>query len=157
MTELIQPPSLSERHIDGFISHLITKGLVALIVTAIVSVVQMFRFGVGQHYSLLLAGSLLSMVVLFAYSNRIVRERGEPRRSFARSITILGGFVPYVLGCYLVFYEGFWRLRLLLDSFSVAVVAVALLWIVAGYVVVSAIYKVSEFGRAVDDGRLKLE
>lgn len=47
---------------------------------------------------------------------------------------------------------------LLAAGFALArrVLVVAFLYIVGGYAVVSAIYKVSEFGRAVDEGRLEL-
>ena len=82
-------------------------------------------------------------------------EHGRPQRSLAGFLIGLGGFVPNLFGCYLVFYEGFWRLRALLDGFVFSVLLVSVLYIVGGYAVVSAIYKASEFARAVDDGRIR--
>ena len=157
MTDLSKLGDLNGEKLARFVSRLTTKGLIVLIVVAIISVIQIFRLGVSERYILLIAGSLLSMVVLFALSMRIVLDRGVPRRSLIAFITVIGGFVPYLFGCYLVFYEGFWRLRLLQDEFSVTIVTIALLYIVGGYAVVSAVYKISEFGRAVGEGRVKLD
>ena len=69
-------------------------------------------------------------------------KRGARRPGF-------GGFIPYLFGCYLVFYEGLWRLGALLDGFSSVVVVVALLYIVTGYTVVLAIYRVNMLGRTI--------
>ena len=156
MTDSPQPPLLSGRERDLLISRLITKALTALAAVAIVSVIQALRLGVDWRYALLIVGSILSGVLLIAYPIRIIRDHGKTERDWTHSLIIFGGFVPYLFGCYLVFYEGFWRLRLLSNGFSFFVLAVASLFLLAGYLVVSGIYKATEFGRAVADGRIRV-
>lgn len=156
-TQAGEPLTLTGRDTALLVARLITKGVAVLLVLAVVAIVQMFRVGANYRHALLLAGSLLSIAALFAYPARVARERGRPQRSLAGFLIGLGGLIPYLFGCYLVFYEGFWRLRSLLDGFVPSVVIVSVLYIVGGYAVVSAIYKATEFGGAVDEGRLKLK
>jgi hypothetical protein len=72
-------------------------------------------------------------------------------------LVTFGGLVPYLFGCYLVSYEGLWRLRTLVDHFSVLTVILSALFVIGGYIVVNGTYRVSEFGRKVDDGRIVIE
>lgn len=156
MTESSEPQNLSDTEVKHFIARLNTKGVTVLIYLAIIFAVQMFRLGVTDRYILMLAGSVLSMAVLYAYPRCAVRDGGKPERSPVGAILAIAGFIPYLFSLYLLLYEGFWRLRLLLDGFSVAVVIVAVLYIVGGYFVLMATHKVSEFGRAVTEGRIRI-
>ena len=143
---------LSGREKTTLISRITTKAVIVLLVLAIVAAIQMFRLGVSGRYILLMAGSPLSIVALFLYANRIFFVDPATRRAERNGLKAIGfaivGLVPYLFGCYLVFYEGLWRLRLLLEGFSVGVLVVVLLYVVGGYAVVSAIYNVTEYGRA---------
>jgi hypothetical protein len=143
---------------DMMVSKLITRGVVALLVLAVAAGVKMFRHGAQGHYMLLLVGALFTIVSLWAYPAYIASERGQVRRAWWRALFItVAGLIPYLFGCYLVFYEGFWRMRGLLDGFSASLLVVSLLFVVGGWQVVNSIYKATEFGRAVSEGRVKFE
>lgn len=148
---------LSGRDTSLLLARLTTKAMVVLLALAAVAAFQLIRLGPHGRYFLLLGGSVLSMTALWAYGARIAAEQGRPRRSIGGMLIGLGGFIPYSFGCYLVFYEGLWRLRVLFDGFSIWVVLIAGLYGIGGYTVVNAIYKVSELDRAISEGRLKLE
>jgi uncharacterized membrane protein YhdT len=59
-------------------------------------------------------------------------------------------WVPYLCGCYLTFYEGFWRMRLLLEEFSIGTLLASVVFVVLGYMVVLGIYRVSELATKLD-------
>jgi hypothetical protein len=104
MTEPGDSQALSGPKLALFLACLTTKALVFLIVLAAISIMQMLRLGVNGRYLWLLAGSVLSIMVLIAYQRQVMRERGQPRRSVVGAMTGFGGFIPYLFGCYLVFY-----------------------------------------------------
>ncbi len=65
-----------------------------------------------------------------------------------------GGFLPYVLGCYLFFFEGIWQIVGLFKSFSFLRLVAALVFLVAGYSLVSGCHRVSAFARGLSEGRI---
>lgn len=147
------------RELDLFLAKLVTKGIVLAAVVAIVALVQMFMNGMTNRHLFLLAGALLSGLALFGFGAVIVRdaEAGGPRKSFLSMLLGLGGFVPYLFGSYLCFYEGIWKFVRLFEQFSVGTIIAAIFYMIAGYIIVLAIYRVSEFGRAVDEGRIQIQ
>lgn len=147
------------RELNLFLAKLVTKGIVLAAVVAIVALVQMFMNGVTNRHLFMLAGALLSGLALFGFVAVIVRdaEAGGPRKSFLSMLLGLGGFVPYLFGAYLCFYEGIWKFVRLFEQFSVGTIVAAIFYIIAGYIIVLAIYRVSEFGRAVDEGRIQIQ
>ena len=147
------------RELDLFLAKLVTKGIVLAAVVAIVALVQMFMNGMTNRHLFLLAGALLSGLALFGFVAVIVRdaEAGGPRKSFLSMLLGLGGFVPYLFGAYLCFYEGIWKFVRLFEQFSVGTIIAAIFYMIAGYIIVLAIYRVSEFGRAVDEGRIQIQ
>lgn len=147
------------RELDLFLAKLVTKGIVLAAVVAIVALVQMFMNGVTNRYLFLLAGALLSGLALFGFVAVIVRDAaaGGPQKSFLSMLLVFGGFVPYLFGAYLCFYEGIWKFVRLFEQFSVGTIVAAIFYIIAGYIIVLSIYRVSEFGRAVDEGRIQIQ
>ncbi|MGQ9696357.1 MAG: hypothetical protein ACUVWV_16630 [Thermodesulfobacteriota bacterium] len=147
------------RELDMFLAKLVTKGIVLAAVVTIIAVVQILINGITNRHLFLLAGALLSGLALFGFVAVIVRdaEAGGPRKSVLSMLLGLGGFVPYLFGAYLCFYEGIWELVRLFNHFSVVALVAAVFYIFAGYMIVLAIYRVSEFGRAVDEGRIQIQ
>ena len=71
--------------------------------------------------------------------------------------SVFAGGLPYLFGSYLVFYMGFWSLRGLFSDFSLMTILEAVVFIVLGYNIVSGIYRVTEFVRAVSDGDITIQ
>ena len=88
---------------------------------------------------------------------RLVIDAGKKRRGLVPMLVAFGGYLPYLFGCYLVFYEGLWRLRTLVSEFSVVTVLLSFLFVVGGYMVVNGTYLASEFGRKVDNGLIVIQ
>ncbi len=156
MTDPEKIIKISRREKDSEISKTTGKPFIILLLLSIISVVQMFRFGMSDRYFLLIGGSFLTIVSLIIYGNSdfYVRKSGS---QIIRPVLMIVGFIPYVFGCYLFFYEGIWRMRLLLNGFSLTTLSVSLCYFFSGYVVVMAIYKISEFVRLIDEGRIKID
>ncbi len=86
-----------------FLSRMITKPGLALAVLFIATIVQIIRYGPSPRYWLLLIGSFLAAVFLFAFGMLIVIDAGKKRRGLVPMLVALGGYLPYLFGCYLVF------------------------------------------------------
>lgn len=157
MTESAERVHLGGKAIDHLISRIIWKGLVVLIFLAVFVAVQMLRLGVDERYLLLLAGAVCSAGILFVYPHQVVHQHGKKTRSVADSIIRAASMIPYVFGGYLVIFEGLWRLRLLFEQFLIVVLVIALVYIVGGCLVLIAMFKARDFGRAVDSGLIKLD
>jgi len=143
--------------IVDLISRLTAKALLSLGILFVATVVQLLRAGYRPRYLLLLAGSVLSAFALLAFAMLVAHDAGKKKRGLVPMLIGFGGFVPYVFGCYLVFYEGLWRLRALSGGFSLSLLLVSAFFVVLGYAVVSGIHQVSELARRVDEGSIIID
>ena len=99
------------------------------------------------------SGAALFLYVLFAPKITARRER-----TWWAVPTAVAGMIPYLFGCFLLFYEGFWRLKLLFtDGFSFLVIFKAAVFVIAGFAVVNSTYLVSEFVKQIGKGRFSIE
>lgn len=151
------PVLLRGGEISDYLSHIITKPAIALLVLFLATFVQTIRRGVSTRYILLLLGAVMAGVCLGAFALLIIIDSGRKRRSIAALISALGGFVPYLFGIYLVFYEGLWRLRTIFSEFSLITVLYSVLFVAGGFVLVEGIYRLSDFGLQVDRGQIVLD
>jgi hypothetical protein len=151
------PVILGRDDSSRFIARLITKATLAAWFIVILSVVLIYRNGFTTRYLFLILGSILSVAAMMAYGLLIVADKGRKHKSWSKSLTSIGGFIPYLFGCYLAFYEGLYRLSFLLHGFSFRTIAVACLFIILGYAMGKGIYRISEFGRQVDEGKIVVE
>lgn len=140
---------------EDLVSHITIKAILFLIALLIAAVVQAARHGLTTHDIILMVGSVLSGVAMFLYGIQVMAPRGERRALWA--LFTLGGFIPYLFGCYLVFYEGFWRLRQLSQGISLWVILLALCFIIGGYLVVWAMYKLTVLEGHVKSGAIVLQ
>lgn len=152
-------PNLTLRNAEfsDFFARATAKAILVLFIVFGATAIQSIRHGPNARYWLLLGGSLISGLAMLAFTMLIVRDAGRKQRGLLPMVVSFGALLPYVFGCYLTFYEGFWQLRVLLRRFSVGTVLVSFFFIVAGFLLVSAMYKLSEFGRAGDEGRATIQ
>jgi len=150
------PVVLRGGEISDFLGRIITKPGVVLVVLFLTTLLQIIRHGGSTRHWVLLVGSVLAGLFLLAFV-LIAIDAGRKGRGIGPMLAALGCFVPYLFGCYLVFYEGLWRLRTLVAQFSILTIIFSLLFMVGGYLVVNGTYRMSEFGRRVDEGRIVIE
>lgn len=140
-----------------YLARLMTKPLLIFLTLIVATAVQMFRRGSSAHYWVLVAGSLVAGILLIAFGLLVVIDRGKKRRGIIQMLLAFGGLVPYAFGSYLFFYEGLWRLKLLMGQFSVSTLVVSLLFIIGGFIIVNGTYLLSEFARKVDEGHIAIK
>lgn len=160
MTDTVGTTSITGAKRTLLIGRFITKAVSFLAALVIVYVIQIFRLGPNNRYIFIVLGSIFSIVILFTsaayvegvapFLNRhqIRNIKATLVRFIGRFSTGFGSFIPYLFGCYLFFYEGLWRVLSLIDRFSWGGVIITLAYILGGYAVVSAVYKLSEFVRS---------
>lgn len=142
--------TLSRNEVSDLIAHMTYRLLIALGIVLIFAIVQIIRLGLGQKNLILVGGSILSGIAFIVEAAYWSSYAGEKRRGIIPMMIIAGSFLPYLFGCYLVFYEGFWRLRTLLDKFSMKTMLLGFFFVVVGYHIVKGVYLFSEFTRKVD-------
>ncbi len=141
-----------------FLAGLMTKGFMAALLVGIVAAVLMFKDGVDMRTAILLGGAVLSPLALFGYGKLILRNAQIGRkRGIIPMLIALGGLIPYNFGCFLVFYEGFYGIVSIFNTFTFGALLSIVFYVIAGYSIIVAIYRVTEFGRAVDDGRIMIK
>jgi hypothetical protein len=145
--------------LDLRISRMATKGFIASLVISIAAVVAIAQNRISARTLILLGGALLSPVANVGYMKLILRKAktGLTNRSFGSVFVIFGGFVPYVFGCYLVLYESLWGFWRLLETFTFGSLVAAVIYLVSGYFIVLSVYELSEFGLALDEGRIAIK
>lgn len=121
------------------------------VVFFITGVVQGFRSGWENGALPLMAGSVASIFGIVAYGRLLML--GE-ERSFANMFSALSGLLPYLFGCYLVFYRGFWSCRVLFQDFSLYRLLASLAFIYFGYRVVFWCHQLSALGDALRSGNV---
>lgn len=147
------------RELDLFLVKLSVKGYIASVLVAILAVILIFQDGISTRTTLLLSGALTSPLALFGYVTLIVNKAyaGAPIRGMGPMLLAAGGSIPYVFGCYLVFYEGLYGFVRLISNFTFGPLLASAFYLVTGYAIVVSIYRVTEFARALDEGRITVE
>ena len=148
---------LKSSEISDFISKQIAVPCFGMLVFAVAVIVRLIQKGSNIRYWLLLGGGLLSILILFGFSMLVARDKGEKKKGLFPMFLSFSVFVPYLYGCYLCFYEGLWRLIRTFSAFSLWSLVLSLLFMVLGFKFVSATYKLTEFGRKVDAGIIRIE
>jgi hypothetical protein len=142
-------PELPEQPI--VFSNLISRAVMALTVVFIVGIVWLItgREGAG----ILIVGSVISGITLWKFMMRVSWEANQRQieRSWSAALTAYGAFVPYVFGCYLVFYRGFWGLTDLSNGFSILVLLRTAFFVILGFAVVNGTYMISEAAKMVTE------
>lgn len=91
---------------------------------------------------IMLAGSVMSIAILHALSKGVR----------ARLLTKYLCYIPYLLGLYIFFIEGFWRLTQILRDFSLWQPGLALFYFIVGYSLASTGYTAITQGKRLSEG-----
>lgn len=158
MNEKTEPIVLEGGEVSDVVSRLLVAGVLASLLVATIGMVQGLRHGFNYHYTIFLTGGLLAVVALVALPlHSVAVNSGDTKKTSSVGMLVsFGGFIPYLLGLYLLLYEGLWRLSELRDGFSIQVVLLSLLYVVLGFIVVRSIDRVSSFARKIDAGDVVL-
>ena len=139
---------------SDFYAKLIAPGAMFLVVLSIWTVIRMIWKDVDDRRILILVMSLSSLVLFLVVPSVM---RATTIHKIIKAVTALLLFAPFLFGCYLVFYEGLWRLRLIEDGFSFGLLAASVIYAIGGFGVVKATYNISEFGLSVNAGKIRFE
>lgn len=121
----------------------------------IYGIVRLFKYSVNDWEGwVLFIGAVLSLIGNITYGVTILVEKKE---SWRLMIFTFLAFFAYLYGCFLVFYKGFWSFKYLFISFSLLKLAVPFIWIVLGYRIVDQLYLLTEFGKAIKEGKIQIE
>lgn len=155
--EIINVGPIGVREVVGnLVGQIGAKALGLMFVLLAGSVVIIIRHGVSIRSLLFLVGPIMSTAGLITF-NRFVIDfavTGVSKRGWIPWVKTMGAWFPYVYGCYLCFYEGLWQIVVLFRSFTLTRLLAALFCTVAGYVLVNAIHRVTEFASGLRDGRI---
>ena len=158
MNQQTEPIVLRGAEVSDAIARLLVGGLLATLTLAIIGLVQGIRHGFNHHYIIFLSGGIISPVVLIALPlHAAAVAAGKARRpSFVGMLVSFAGFIPYLLGVYLVLYEGLWRLSQLRGGFTIWVVLLSFFYVMLGFIIVKSIDRASSFARKVDGDEVVL-
>lgn len=117
----------------------------------VVGAVQGFRWGWAEGAVPLMVGSVASVFASIVYGRQLVMGGSN---AFANMFAALAGLVPYVFGCYLVFYRGFWGSRVLFHEFSAARLLASLAFIYLGFRLLVWGAQLTQLGTALRNGKM---
>lgn len=124
------------------------KLITVLLPVFVYSLVPLIRLGSnGNQYVLMIIGSLLSVLGVISFTATSYLYSATNRKSFIAVFFTFIGFMPYIFGCYLTFYQGFWGFSELRYGFSFWVLFKAIASILIGYIIVSKLYELTELDR----------
>jgi len=139
---------------SDFYARLIAPGAMFLVVLLIWTVIRMIWKDVDDRRILILVMSLASLVLFLVVPSVM---KATTIHKVIKAVTALLLFAPFLFGCYLFFYEGLWRLRLIEDGFSFGLIAASVFYAIGGFGVIKATYNISEFGLSINAGKIRFE
>ena len=120
------------------------KIIVPCIPAFIYGIVRLFRYSPNDWQGwVLVIGALLAFAGSVTYGVTIL----DNKKSLRNMLFAFMGFFPYLYGCFIVFYKGFWSFKFLFTSFSLGKLIIPIIWIVIGYQIVKATHILTEFGK----------
>jgi len=149
-------PVYSTSEVQAILSELGGKIGFPCFMAFIYGLIRVIRFHLSEWQGLtILIGATLSLMGTIAHSISIIKFKKD-EKSWLGVFLSLSGFFPYLFGCFLVFYKGFWSFKYLLISFSFWKLISPAIWILLGYRIVSQFHLMTELGRSIDEGRIKV-
>jgi len=149
---------VSREELAGEMSRLNCQAIGALGVIALWSLFQLISRGIHSRAVLLFAGSVLSLVSLFAFPVLVSRRAVTDRQRLVVGVQAMtAGFFPYLFGSYLTLYEGLWRgFGLIRGEFTVGRLVVTLISVVAGFWIVRSTHRISVVAQAVRNREIEI-
>jgi CheY-like chemotaxis protein len=146
---------LGRLQVNNLIARMATTPCLLLGFLFLFAIGRIIKFGNVHDYLILAVGSCLSGMIIFAYGLLVLGDR--EKKSWPRALLAFSGPIPYVFGCYLVFYKGFWESKGLFTGFSARSLVARLAFVILGYQVVNGFYRVTEFVEKVAKKEIILE
>ncbi len=152
------PAVLAVTDATHLLSRMVAKGELACMAVALVAAVQLVRVGNQHGHGWLLLGAVIAGFGLFGCvfpalgASPKLWTKGVPWGLFA--LGSFGGFLTHAFAFYLAIYRGFWGLR---EGVSFYVILRTLVFVVLGYQLALSTYRVSEFTKGVQDGKIRVE
>ncbi|MEW6088683.1 MAG: sulfatase-like hydrolase/transferase [bacterium] len=119
------------------------KVLIASFLVGIFAVAKIFyNGGPGYRNILLIGGTVLTFFTMTIYGVLVAFYNDEKQDSWLKLFISFCGFFPFIFGCYLIFYESFWRAKLLLKEFSFQTILAGLFFLSVGLIIINGINKI---------------
>ena len=114
----------------------------ALSLVLLVAVSRLLTGDYSPRILIMLVGSLLSIGVLHALSKGMRQHL----------MTGILSFIPYLLGMYLFFIEGFWRLTQIVQNLSILEVVLVIFYFIIGHSLASTGYTAITQAKRLNEG-----
>ena len=145
---------MTPRELYGAKLDLASRATAPCFMAFIYSIYRLFRTGfVDSQGFLILIASIFAFFGTAVYFSHVGYRGGK---SWMAMTSALSGFLPYILGCYLVFYKGFWSFTYLGHGFSWRGLLGPILWILVGYRIVKYIHLLSELHESIHKGEITI-
>ena len=138
-----------------FFARLISRAFLSLVIIFLIGAISLVVAADGGMP--LVGGAASSAVALWVFTIRVHCEAssGQVEKSWGGTFAGLCALLPYLFGCYLVFYRGFLGLTDLSTGSSWLILARTCCFVLLGFAIVNGTHKVSMAARAVTLGRPK--
>jgi hypothetical protein len=125
--------------------------VVILLPVLVYGVIRVVSDGFTMRAAVMLLGPVVSLIALVAYPQAMYLGR-----SWLGALCALSGFLPYLLGLYLVIIEGVGRLISLFSGFSVATLFAGVFWVFIGWVFSYKLWYYTEAVKAAEQARKRV-
>ena len=98
----------------------------------------------NNHYDFMLVGSLGSLIIMIISGISIKTYKLTVMRILLKNIGKLLLIFPFLFGCYITFYQGFWGFSELSNGFSLIVIIKSVIATFLGFRIVSEVYEFNE-------------
>ena len=136
----LQRPETSSS--DRLFNWLSIRSEFSLSIVLLIALSRILSGEISLSIFIMLAGSILSIAVLHSLS------KGVRASVFTRTLC----YVPYLLGLYIFFFEGFWRLTQILKNFSLWQPGLVIFYLAVGYSLASTGYTAISQAKRLREG-----
>ncbi len=137
--------SFPQKHYD--VVELLSKSIIWGFIPLVYGIVRIIKLGFDWQGIALIDGFLLSIIGYFFYSIATSRYHRDKRKTWGRGLLTFTGLLPYLYGCFLVFYKGFYGFKYLFDGVTIWEAIVPVLWIIIGYRIVNYTYLITKLAK----------
>jgi hypothetical protein len=126
----------------------IARFFLSTVIVFLFALVQGFRHGFLQRdYTVLILGSVVSVIAAFAYGAVGVARTNGRRQHVWMVCAIFSGWLPYFFTLYLIGYRGLWRLFHVFRPFSLAPFLSSVMFIVIGLIAIRYLQLITDLTR----------
>ncbi len=137
---------------NELVTRLSGKAMIKIILVLITEIFLYFKERTVVNGLFFFIMAILATVGLVVFTRTLSRElaAGQIKRSWKGMVGSFGGILPYLFACYLIFFEGVWRLVLLhYKNFSYFDLLIGLFFFFMGYSLLRVIHRLSELASKI--------